>query len=772
MTTLKTTALLAALASSGSLLGCSGHADEPAADPNPSGGGGGGPRFAPAASPNPEFLTTYAHTNRFRLGHPRAIEVLPDGSGVLFLRSPGQSFEGKLYFFDAESGEERELLTAEALLHGAGEELTAEERARRERMRLTASGIASYRVSPDGSTILVPLSGRLFVIERARIGQPDAVRELESDAGPAMDPRFSPDGSKVAVVREGDLYVVDLASGQERRLTERPSPEIENGLAEFVAQEEMDRMRGYWWAPDSASIAYQQTDTTGMERMHILDPVHPEEEPRAWPYPRPGEQNASVRLGVIPVAGGATRWIEWDQETYPYLASVVWSEGAPLTLLVQSRLQEDEVLLAANPTSGATTELLREHDDAWINLDQSVPQWIANGQQLLWSTEREGSWQLELRGADGSLLRALTPPGFGYRELLAVDEAHGEAWVRASEEPTEDHIWRVPLAEGSEPIRMTEARGAHDAVVGREATLWVETQETLDGNHDTVVHRREGEAAGTLGSEAEAPPFTPNLSFETVGEQEFRTVIIRPRDFQEGVRYPVILHVYGGPHVRYVRATPSAYLLSQWQADQGFIVVTIDGRGTPGRGREWERAIDGDLASRPLDDQARALRELAAQHPEMDMERVGVWGWSFGGYFSAMAVLRRPDVFRAGVAGAPVSEWRDYDTHYTERYLGMPERAGARHGPYRTSSVLTYALEQVPEEGHRPLLIIHGTADDNVYFSHAIKMQNAMFLAGRPADLLALSGLTHMVPLPAVTRRMHERIMRFFETHLRRDEAR
>jgi dipeptidyl-peptidase-4 len=319
-------------------------------------------------------------------------------------------------------------------------------------------------------------------------------------------------------------------------------------------------------------------------------------------------------------------------------------------------------------------------------------------------------------------------------------------------------------------VRVTEARGEHDAVVGRDAAHWVETKETIDGDRATVVHRREGEPAGTLRSEAVEPPFAPNLSFETVGDREYRAVVVRPRYFQEGVRYPVILYVYGGPHARMVSARRSPYLLSQWQADHGFVVVTIDGRGTPDRGREWERAIDEDFASVPIDDHVRALHALAETHPEMDMERVGVWGWSFGGYFSAMAVLRRPDVFRAGVAGAPVSEWRDYDTHYTERYLGLPE-SGAR-GPYQRSSVLTYAREEVPPEDHRPLLVIHGTADDNVYFSHALKLQNTLFRAGRPADLLALSGLTHMVPDATVMRRMHERIMAFFEAHLRRPEAR
>jgi dipeptidyl-peptidase-4 len=769
MLRLKTTAsLIAALASSGTWLGCSGTSEE-ATDPNPSGGGSepreDGPRFAAAAQADADFLTTYAETNRFRLGRPRSFEILPDGSGVLFLRSPARSFEGALHFFDVASGQERVLLTAEDLLRGAQEELSAEERARRERMRLTATGIASFRVSSDGARLLVPLSGRLFVVERARIGQEGAIRELTSQAGSAVDPRFSPDGSKIAVVRNGDLYVMDVATGAEQRLTTRSSPEIQNGLAEFVAQEEMARMRGYWWSPDGTAIVYQETDHTGMERMHILDPMHPEREAEAWPYPRPGQRNARVRLGILAVTGGPTRWIEWDAERYPYLASVTWGSAGPLTILVQDREQEEEKLLAVDRATGTTRELLTERDEAWINLDPSVPRWVDGGARFLWSTERNGAWQLELREASGALVRALTPVGFGYRSVVDVDEANGEVWVRASAEPTETQVFRVPL-DGSEPVRVTEERGEHDAALGRQATLWVHTRDTIDGTEDVTVRRRDGTSAGTLRTVAEVAPFTPNVSFETVGEREWRAVIVRPRDFQEGVRYPVILHVYGGPHVRYVTATPNRYLLSQWQADHGFIVVTVDGRGTPGRDRAWERAIDGDFISAPLEDQVEALRAVAAQHPELDLERVGVWGWSFGGYFASMATLRRPDVFRAGIAGAPVSEWRDYDTHYTERYIGLPEEAGSE-GAYHRSSVLTFAVE-APESEHRPLLIIHGTADDNVYFSHALKLQNALFRVGRPADLLALSGLTHMVPEPVIMRRMHARMMAFFEQHLRR----
>ena len=769
---LKTTASLLAALASGQVLGCSASADDPT-DPNASGSGGDGPdNLAPPASADIEFLTAYAETDRFRSGQPRSIEVLPDGSGVLFLRSGARDKVGALYFFDAASSQEREVLTVEALLQGNEEELSAEELARRERMRVTARGIASFRLSPNGSQILVPLSGRLFLVDRAALiaeGE-NPVRELDSPGAPAIDPRFSPDGRSLALVRDGDLYVVDLAAGVERRLTHRASDEIENGLAEFVAQEEMDRMRGFWWSPDSRTICYQQTDTTPVERMHVADPLHPESLGRTWPYPRPGKDNALVRLGLISAAGGATRWIDWDRERFEYLAAVRWSAGGPLTILLQDREQENETLFSVEPGTGAMTELLSEHDEAWINIDSSVPVWLEDGSSFLWSSEREGAWRLELRSADGALVRALAPEGFGYRSVFAVDQEHRVAWISASEEPTEAHIYRVALGEPSDPVRVTEEPGVHRAAMNGRGGLWVHRRETESGELTFDVRAHDGSTVGTIASAAEDPGVEPNVSFETIGEREWRVAIVRPRDFDEDVRYPVILYVYGGPHAQQVTRAPSRYLFSQWQADHNFIVVAIDGRGTPHRGRAWERTIDGDFISAPLEDQIEALQGLGDRHHELDLSRVGVWGWSFGGYFSAMATLRRPDFFVAGVAGAPVSEWRDYDTHYTERYIGLPEDADTE-GPYRVSSVLTYATE-APLADHRPLLIIHGTADDNVYFSHSLRLQDTLLRASRPGELLALSGITHMVASdPEVMRRMHQRIIAFFEAHLR-DNAR
>lgn len=703
-----------------------------------------------------DFLEQYAETYRFSLGQPTSIKITDAGDAVFFLRSGPRSFVRDLYAFDVATGKERVLASAEQLLGGAAEELTAEEKARRERMRLAGSGIVSYSLSPDGQQILVPLSGSLYLIDR----ETRTSRELKSDAGYPIDARFSPDGKSIACVRDGDLYVMDAASGSERRLTEGATETLTHGLAEFVAQEEMDRMRGYWWSPDSEQIVYQETDTSEVERWFIADPANPDKEAQEWRYPRPGKKNAEVRLGIMPASGGKTSWIEWDRERYPYLAAVTWKKHAPLTLLVQNREQTEEVLLGVDPTTGATRELLRETDPVWINIDSGMPHWLKDGRAFLWSSEREGGWQLELRGRSGKLLRTLTPRALNYRGLVGVEASGKSAIVAGGEDPTQVQLFRVALDESDkEPEQITSLPGLHSMVLSDESETRVRITNPVDEVPKYEVFRADGTLAGELKSVAESPPFDPNVEFTVVGDDPpMRAAIVRPREFDKSRKYPVIVSVYGGPHAQVVMADERRYLLNQWLADRGFIVVSLDGRGTPSRGREWERSIKGNLIELPLADQVRGLKALGKKYSEMDLDRVGIYGWSFGGYFSAMAVMQRPDVFHAGVAGAPVVDWLDYDTHYTERYMGLPANNEAG---YRASSVLTYAPNL-----ERPLLLIHGTADDNVYFLHSMKLSDALFRAGKSIEFLPLSGFTHMVPDPLVTKRLYGRIADFFVENL------
>ena len=705
---------------------------------------------------DPAFLEQYALTRRFSLGQPRSIKVVPDGSAVLFLRSTAQSFVQDLYEFDTTTGKERLLLTAEQILQGAQEQLPAEEKARRERMRMSTRGIVSYHLSKDGSRILVPLSGQLFVIDRSNGG----VTELHGAEGYPIDPRFAPDGKRIACVRNGDLYITDVAAGVERRLTTGAGGNITNGLSEFVAQEEMGRYRGYWWSPDSTTIAYQQTDTTGLEIMSIMDAMHPERKPQSWPYPRPGHANAAVRLGLIPVGGGDTRWVSWDQELYPYLAAIRWEENAPLTILVQNREQTQEALLAVDTETGGTSTLLVEKDDAWINLDQKMPRWLRDGSAFLWTTERNGAWQLELRARDGKLITPLTTTDFRFKYFVSYHDRERMAYVSGGQDLTQTHLYRVAL-DGAplKPHRMTTVPGNHSATFSKNHKVYVHTGSTVHGERFQIVRRCDGAEIGSLRSVAQERPFVPGIELTTVGrDPSFHAVLIRPRNFSPRRRYPVIVYVYGGPHAQMVSASPGRYLLQQWIADHGFIVVSLDGRGTPSRGRAWERIVKGDLMKVPLADQVAGLQALGKRYRELDLGRVGIYGWSFGGYFSAMAVMQRPDVYHVGVAGAPVCDWLDYDTHYTERYMGLPDH---NEEGYKAASVLTYAKDL-----QQPLLIIHGSADDNVYFMHSLKMSNALFRAGKDHDFLVLSDFTHMVADPLVTMRLYEKIVEYFEKHL------
>ena len=721
------------------------------------GDGGSGP---PAKPIDTRFLRELAITRNFMLGRPSRATPTPDGSAVLFLRSGPRSPRNALYEFDVKTGRTRRLLTPRQLLGGQEEELSAAEKARRERMRITARGFARFQLSPDGRQVLITLSGKLYTFDRTT----REIRQLPVGKGTLLDPKFSPDGKRIGYVLDHDVYVLDLKSMRETRVTTGGTEDVSHGLAEFVAQEEMGRHTGFWWSPDSKSIVYEEADARKVENWAVPDPYRPGKPPLPQRYPRPGKNNVVVRLGIISVDGGPTTWIAWDRERYPYLATVKWDKGGPLTILVQNRRQREAVLLRVDQRTGETSRLLVENDDAWLNIDQAVPKWLEDGSGFLWTSERNGHWQLELRDRQGKLVRVLVPPDAGYiqshgvRGFLSVDLARRQVYYRGSDVPTEAHAYRVSL-DGGKPERLTRQPGLHSARFSKNHRIYVHTFSSLTTMPKSVVRTDAGEELGELPSVAESPPFQPRTELVQVGGSPgYYCSITRPRRFDRRRRYPVLVSVYAGPGVQIVTQSMARQLRDQWRADQGFIVVSIDGRGTPGRGRDWERAICGSFGTIPLDDQVAALKALGDKYPELDLERVGIVGWSFGGYMSALAVLRRPDVFKAAVAGAPVTDWGDYDTHYTERYLGLPQD---NPEGYRDSSLLTYATEL-----RRPLLLIHGTADDNVFFLHTLKLANALFRAGKEFELLPLPGFTHMVPDPTARERIEERTIRFFQRHL------
>ena len=716
-----------------------------------------------AAVTGTDFLRDYAETRGFMLGRPVNATPTPDGTAVLFLRAKsGREPSQRLFEFDVDTRQTRQLLAPEDALKGATELLSPEEKARRERQRISVGGFTAFSISKDSALVLLSLSGKLYVLRRAD----GSVRELATGPGTVVDPKFSPDSRSVAYVRNQDVYVFDLASGQERAVTAGGTETVSHGLAEFVAQEEMARFSGFWWSPDSRRIAYQESDASDVEAWYAADPAQPGNPPERTFYPRPGKGNVKVRLGVVPVdAPDKTVWLDWDHARYEYLGKVTWGEHGPLTLTVLSRDQTDLALLTADPDTGKTSLLLTEHDNAWVNLPQDVPVWLSedDGGGFLWSSERQGRGQLEHRAVDGGLGKVVAPSNLGFRNLIGV--AGGQAYYLGdAHEPAAKEIARMPLA-GDRGKGWPLVGHWHQAsLAGEQAKILVDQSDDLAAMPRTLVRRLPGgEAIGELPSVALDPTIDTAVWIGRNAQEEFSGVLLCPAGVdpkRDRRKIPVIVDVYGGPAHQQVIGAQRTYLLDQWLADQGFIVVRADGRGTPGRGRDWERAIAGHFGSVPLDDQVAALQAMGAKFPTMDLDRVGITGWSFGGYLSALAVLRRPDVFKAAVAGAPVTDWMDYDTCYTERYLGVPG-AGRWPDAYKEGSLLTYTTDL-----SRPLLLIHGTADDNVYFRHSLKLEEALFRAGKSAEFLPLSSFTHMVPDPVVRTRLEERIASFFKEHL------
>lgn len=692
-----------------------------------------------------KLLADAAATFNWRLGIPAPLAITPDGA-VLFRRTPAREFASDLYELSP-SGQLRTLASAADLLGTGNEQLSDAEKARRERTRTATRGVVDIDVSEDGKTVMVPLGGKFFLIDRAT-----GKRSVIDPAGPAYDPHLSPDGATVAFVRDGDVWIAQLGRAP-RQLTRHPEG-FEYGVADFAAQEELARTRGYWWSPDSKHIVLQRSDLRKIETLYVADARHNDRPPVPFRYPRAGTPNAIVDLGIVDIRSpGEVRWLTWDRARYEYLVSVSWKPNAPLTALVIDRDQVDTAVLTFDPRTGASKAVLTEHDDAWLNVDVGAPRWLEDGSGFLWMTEASGQWQLQLHGPDGKLVRTLTTPELGLRELVGVEDK--AAIVTASSNPLRQDVWRVPL-DGTAPVRLSGGDGVAQASLARHGTVVVHTALHAGGRHVVAIGK---EGKHELPSAAEQPSLVPTTALETVdiAGRSHHVAITRPRVFDKAKRYPVLLKVYGGPHAVTVQDARNDYVMDQWYADAGFIVVRSDGRGTPHRGRAWERAILRDLITVPLQDQIAALQAVGARHPELDMNRVGVFGWSFGGYFSALAVMLRPDIFKAGIAGAPVTDWTLYDTAYTERYMKTPQ---ANPEGYRSTSALTHAGKL-----ERPLLVIHGITDDNVHFAHTLALVEALYVAGKRAEVITLSA-THMVPDPKLNLAREQVQVDFFRDHL------
>jgi dipeptidyl-peptidase-4 len=659
------------------------------------------------------FPRQQARTRRFTLGVPRAFTIAPDGSRVVFLRTKGGDDPVTcLWELDVASGVERLLADPRGL--GADEaDLPPQERARRERVRETAGGIVSYATDEAVSVAVYALAGQVFATS---LGADSATTRTIPTLVPALDPRPDPAGSKLAYVHDGALRVTCLRDDSEPDVVVAGEEGVTYGLADFVSAEEMGRTRGYWWTPDGRELLAARVDESPVQRWYISDPANPDRAATEIAYPAAGTPNADVSLHRVSAQPAETAEIGWDHEAFPYLVAVNTDADEPL-IVIQSRDQKRMRII-----DGQGRIVREDTDPHWTDVIPGVPGRTESG-DLIW-TAIDGDTRHLIVGD-----KPVTPAGLQVRAVTCVDG--DTVMFTASTEPTEVGLWTYSPGTGLVPVRTDP--GVHSGRRRGGTTVTISASLEHDGPRVMV------NAEKTIASLALRPNLKTEPTFFAAGEREVRTAVLFPAGHKPGTKLPVLLDPYGGPGAQRVLASRAMFLTSQWFADQGFAVVVADGRGTPGRGPRWDRAIAGDLAGPVLDDQVDALHDAARRYPDLDLSRVGIRGWSFGGYLSALAVFRRPDVFHAAIAGAPVTQWRLYDTHYTERYLGMPQDGTA----YTDSS-----LE--PGTQHRPLLLIHGLADDNVVAAHTLRLSSDLLAAGYPHSVLPLSGVTHMTPQEVV----------------------
>ena len=667
------------------------------------------------------FPRQHARTQRLTLGEPRNFTVSPDGTRVVFARSAsGSDPVNQLWVMDVPSATERCVLDPRTLSSDLSS-LTDEERRRRERAREGAGGVVTYSCDADVTVACTVLGGQPVLVNLVT----DEVT-MPPVAPGVFDARISPGADRLAFVRGRSLCVAEL-TGRERVIAAEDDATVSWGSAEFVAAEEMGRQRGYWWSPEGTHIAACRVDVSPVDEWHIADPANPSIPAVVHRYPAAGTQNALVELFVVNATDG-TRVRVTLPAHHEYLNSVSWTEGG-LIVQTQTRDQRAVSVLRVDPSTGDTTEIWSDMDDEWVELVPGTPVLDSHG-HLVTCADRDGARRLLVDG------KVVTPADLQVRSVVSS----GTRIIFTANEletPWSVNVWSVN-PDGTDIDNVTPVDGVISASAAGSVT--VTRTSTLSESRAAFSVRADGRVIG-IRSFAEEPLVRPNVRMMTVGDRSIPVAVLVPRDGGTG-QLPVLFDPYGGPHAQRVVSSNAAFATSQWFADQGFVVVVADNRGTPGKGSAWERAVRDDLAGPVLEDQVEVALALPGIEPRADMTRVGIRGWSFGGYLAALAVLRRPDVFHAAVAGAPVTEWRLYDTHYTERYLRNPSHDDAA---YERTSLLNEASRL-----ERPLLLIHGLADDNVVAAHTLRLSSALLAAGRSHEVLPLSGVTHMTPQEVV----------------------
>lgn len=650
-------------------------------------------------------------TRRFTQGAPRALRAANDGSRVVFLRSGGPHDPiDALWSFDVASATER-LVADPAVLLGSG-----------------ATAIASYATDPAARVAAFELSGRLF---RADLIDGDVV-EVPT-VGPAVDPQPDPTGERIAYVVDNQLRVVDYDGAD--TLLAGEDGEISWARPDATVARDFGWSRGYWWAPDGQSILAVRIDRSRLPRWYLPDGTSPDRQPTAIIYPRAGGPLARVSLHLLDLDGG---WVDvhWDRETYPYLVSVDWSDGAPL-ITVLRRLQQHGLVLAIDPRTGETQVHAELADPRWVEPIPGTPCHLPDGRVLVGGELAHDGYDARCLFADGTLL---TSPSLYVRRVvgrLSVPGGPPDLLIEASDgDPSQQHLFRVRTAlgfGGVEARRLTTDPGWHTAVVGGDV-LVVGSQSLDYPGTQWTVWQGDREVA-MIKSMATRPPYAPRPVLDRVTDRRLPAAVLYPRGHVAGRRLPVLLDIYGGPGRQEVLAVRSQWLARQWWADAGFAVVTVDNRGTPGIAPSFEKVIHRRLADLLLADQIDALAALADKHPDLDLSRVAIRGWRLGGWLAGLATLRRPDVFRCAIARTPLVDWSLYDAQCAERYLGLPSEASE---VYAHHSLVDLA-GQPPNGDARPILLVHELTDDDVVAAHSLRLSAALLSTTRPHAVIPLS---------------------------------
>ncbi|HSC09192.1 MAG TPA: alpha/beta fold hydrolase [Steroidobacteraceae bacterium] len=708
----------------------------------------------------------------------RAPRVSPDGRRVTFLQGKSDNKDQlDLWEYDLAARRSQLLVDSRALL-GRETELSDEEKQRRERQRISAlSGIVDYQFAPRGDALLFPLGGDLYYYDLRRKRRA-AVRRLTSSEAFETDPRISPRGGFVSFIRDQDLWVLDLASGQERALTSDGGGTISNGMAEFIAQEEMDRHTGYWWSPDDRYIAFTRIDESVVPEYRRFEIEADDVKVQSQRYPAAGTRNVLIELKVIDLASGAVTSIDLGPERDIYLARVDWfPDSRRLAVQRQTRDQRRLELLAADINTGATRVLITETSSTWVELNDELT-FLKKSPRFIWASSRTGFRHLYLYDLDGNLVRPLTAGNWmvagdrGARAVQGVDETRKRLYFTANERsPLERHLYVTSLTTSTpeQVRRITAAKGWHSVAMSEDTRFFLETYSSSERPPRVSLRDTEDRELAMLIENAldEAHPYWPYMDHHSVAEfgtlpaadgQTLYYRLLKPPHFDATAKYPVIVTVYGGPGVQNVTNSWGRYY-DQYLAQRGYIVFTLDNRGSGERGVAFETPLHLRMGQVEVADQVRGVEYLRTL-PYVDARSVGIFGWSYGGYMTLMCLLTAPDYYQAGVSGAPVTDWQLYDTHYTERYLNQPD---ANAAGYEASAVLPYVGNL-----RAPLLVMHGMADDNVLFTHSTRLFSVLQKLNKPFDAMTYPGSKHGLLRHADTGlHGYTMVARFFDEHLR-----